>query len=286
MIKSPLRYPGGKSRAVENIARYVPSFEEYREPFAGGASMLLYLKQLFPHKNYWLNDIYEELYFFWKTCQDNVHKVMDNIRNIRDSYDSGKSLHRYLRENMNDFSLFEKACAFFIMNRITFSGTTLSGGFSNSAYQHRFTESSIKRLAFLETVLENVTITNVDYTDIVLQNGKNVFIFLDPPYYSAKQSALYGKNGSLHTFFDHERFANTIKASPHQWLITYDDSPYIRELFSFAHILPWNLKYGMRNTGRKHPDGQNGKELFISNYPLTIPTQTQNIQQTLFNVSV
>ena len=103
--------------------------------------------------------------------------------------------------------------------------------------------------------------------------GSNVFIFLDPPYFTATNSALYGKNGHLHKIFDHARFAETMKNCPHQWLITYDDSPYIRSLFGFAHIQPWDLTYGMRNVG--DTSSQKATELFISNYLLALPTDRQ-----------
>ena len=58
MIKSPLRYPGGKSKAIDQIAEYIPdSFSEYREPFVGGGSVFIYLKQKFPHFKFWINDL-------------------------------------------------------------------------------------------------------------------------------------------------------------------------------------------------------------------------------------
>jgi DNA adenine methylase len=91
-----------------------------------------------------------------------------------------------------------------------------------------------------------------------------VFIFLDLPYYSAKKSALYGKNGNLHKSFDHEKFADTMKTCKHKWLITYDKSELIKDLFSFARITPWELVYEMRNVTKG--SYQKGKELFISNY--------------------
>jgi DNA adenine methylase len=56
-----------------------------------------------------------------------------------------------------------------------------------------------------------------------------------------------------------------MKNCKHKWLITYDDSEYIRDLFSFANIQSWNLTYGMRNITEN--SDQIGKELFISNYP-------------------
>ncbi|MDR2811647.1 MAG: DNA adenine methylase [Endomicrobium sp.] len=79
-------------------------------------------------------------------------------------------------------------------------------------------------------------ITSTDYEKVLATNGDSVFIFFDPPCFSAKKSALYGKNGNLHKGFDHERFANVMKNCKHKWLITYDNSDYIKKLFSFANI--------------------------------------------------
>jgi DNA adenine methylase len=264
MIKSPLRYPGGKSRAVEIIAKLIPAFDEFREPFLGGGSVFVYLKQRYPNKKYWVNDLYSELYKFWAMTQKDVNSLIDKVYEWRNQYPVGKELFQFLNKNISDFNDLEKAAAFFIFNRVTFSGTTLSGGYSEGAFTGRFTESSIKRLNDLAKVINGSIITNYDYEELVKRDGKNVFIFLDPPYYSATKSALYGKNGNLHKSFDHERFAENMKNCNHKWLITYDDSEYIRNLFPFANIIPWNLTYGMRNI--TETSDQTGKELFISNY--------------------
>lgn len=266
MIKSPLRYPGGKSRAVKIIVPLIPEFEEFREPFLGGGSVFVYFKQKYPNKKYWINDIYENLYHFWKQIQQNPNDLIKQIQNWKNDFVNGKELHRYLIDNIDKFGELNKAAAFFVFNRITFSGTSESGGFSNAAFKKRFTQSSIERVKALSNILNHTKITNLDYQEVVKTEGENVFIFLDPPYYSATKSALYGKNGNLHKSFDHERFANVLKKVNHKWLITYDDSEYIRELFSFANIREWNLTYGMRNVNKS--GNQNGKELFISNYPL------------------
>jgi DNA adenine methylase len=264
MIKSPLRYPGGKSRAVETIAKLIPDFDEFREPFLGGGSVFVYVKQRYPNKKYWINDLYSELYKFWEMTQKDVNTLIDKVYEWRKKYPIGKELFQFLNKNLTEFNDLEKAAAFFIFNRITFSGTTLSGGYSEGAFTGRFTESSIKRLNDLSKVINGSIITNYDYEKVVKKEGENVFIFLDPPYYSATKSALYGKNGNLHKSFDHKRFAENMKNCKHKWLITYDDSEYIRNLFSFANVITWNLTYGMRNITEN--SNQTGKELFISNY--------------------
>lgn len=190
-----------------------------------------------------------------------------------------KVLHKYLNDNINNFNSLKKAAAFFVFNRITFSGTTESGGFSNAAFKNRFTLSSIERVILLQKVLPKTIITNTDYQEVVEADGENVFIFLDPPYYSATKSALYGKNGSLHKTFDHKRLADILRNIKHKWLMTYDDSDYIRKIFSFANIISWNLTYGMRNVGKD--SNQIGKEVFISNFVCEMPKE--NIQADLFH---
>ena len=264
MIKSPLRYPGGKSRAVDLIVSLIPDFYEYREPFIGGGSVYIYLKQKYPTKIFWINDIYSELYKFWESAQNNIDLLLKKIQFWRMNFTNGKELHQFLINNMKNFDDIEIASAFFVFNRITFSGTTESGGFSNSAFNHRFTDSSIHRLMEFSKILPDTLITNLDYQDVVEKDGFNVFIYLDPPYYSATKSALYGKNGKLHKQFDHQRFAEVMKKCKHKWIITYDDSDYIKQLFDFAYIKPFNLMYGMRNQTKN--SNQNGQELLISNF--------------------
>jgi DNA adenine methylase len=266
VIKSPLRYPGGKSRAVEAISKLVPSFKEYREPFVGGGSVFVNLKQRLPDRKFWINDIYENLYLFWLKCHETPSELIELIKGYRVRFEDGKDLHKYLLANIDKFNDLEKAAAFFAINRITFSGTSESGGFSRSAFEKRFTISSIERVKHLAKILPITRITNFDYEEVITAPGDDVFIFLDPPYFSATKSSLYGKNGSLHKYFDHRRFSSIMRNVEHKWLITYDDSEYIKDMFSFAYIKAWDLTYGMRNVNKN--SDQTGKELFISNYPI------------------
>ena len=266
MIKSPLRYPGGKSKAIDSISKLIPEFNEFREPFVGGGSVFVYLKQKFPLKTFWINDIYENLYHFWNECKDNPNGLIESILEYREKYSDGKELHKFLLSNIDNFDSLKKAAAFFVFNRITFSGTTESGGFSDAAFHKRFTPSSIERVKSLSKILSGTKVTNFDYEEVISASGKDVFLFLDPPYFSATKSALYGKNGNLHKMFDHVRFADVMKNTKHKWLITYDDSDYIKKLFSFANIKTWDLTYGMRNVNKN--SNQSGKELFICNYEL------------------
>ncbi|MEH2425574.1 MAG: DNA adenine methylase [Nostoc sp.] len=267
MLKSPLRYPGGKSKAINQIVEYLPdSFSEFREPFVGGGSVFIYLRQKFPNLKIWINDLNRELFLFWKLAQSDIAQLVKEIRHIKVKYTDGKLLFAELAKiDVKNLSDLDRAVRFFVLNRITFSGTVESGGFSQEAFHKRFTNSSIERLEKLEDILcENVHITNLDYSHLLKAKGEDVFLFLDPPYFSATKSKLYGKDGDLHTSFEHQRFAQLLQQCHHRWLITYDDSQQIRENFKLANISAWELQYGMNNY--KQIGAAKGKELFITNY--------------------
>lgn len=283
MLKSPLRYPGGKSKAIQKIINYLPeNYSEYREPFVGGGSLFIYLKQKFPHLKIWINDLNQELFLFWKLAQSNVLDLVEAVQNIKTTRTDGRELFEELTQvRIEELSELQRAVRFFVLNRITFSGTVESGGFSQEAFHKRFTDSSIERLGKLAEVLQGVKITNLDYSEVLAAEGKDVFIFLDPPYFIATRSKLYGKDGNLHTSFEHQRFAALVKQCPHQWLITYDDSPIIRQNFTSVNIFEWEMQYGMNNY--KQSGAAKGKELFITNYPVQ-DLKTNQTEEVSFNL--
>ena len=268
MIKSPLRYPGGKSRLVNIISKLAPKdFKEYREPFLGGGSVLLKIMEDYPGRKYIVNDLYYDLFCFWdEVVKDNaglIHKINEIKKEWKDN---GKELYRYLVDNIATMSPIDKAVAFFVLNRITFSGTSLSGGFSKGAFESRFTDSSINRVRLVGEFLngKDLEIMNNDFEPTLSGGDDGVFTFLDPPYYTATDSALYGRKGELHRGFDHERLAKKLKECKHKWLMTYDDCQYVRDLYKDFNIREFELTYGMRNVNK----GANmkGNEIFISNY--------------------
>lgn len=260
MTKSPLRYPGGKSRKLKQILPRIPGgVYEYREPFVGGGSVFLGAKILWPEiQSWWINDLNKDLMAFWFYAQRANDFLCESIYERYRSEVPGQELYNSLKHYSPISRGLAAASRFFILNRITFSGTTESGGFSQQAFNKRFTESSIERIRSLEAALSGIRITDDDYSTLLNREGKNVFIFLDPPYFMAKN--LYGKKGNLHSTFDHKQLAAHLRYNQHRWLLTYDDCPEIRSLYEpFANIAGWDVQYSMNNSKK-------GSELFISNY--------------------
>jgi DNA adenine methylase len=264
---SPLRYPGGKQKAITKIAKILPQkAREYREPFVGGASVYFHARSINFARQYWINDAFVELISFWQTVQDAnaCAELRQELEKLRSGFLSSGQIKKYFREarNLEPEDKYQQALLFFFFNRVTFSGTTRAGGFSSAAGKSRFTASSIDRLTIMPEALHGTKITNLGFEEIIETPGEDVFLFLDPPYYTANR--LYGRGGRLHEF-DHERLAFLLKKSEHRFLITYDDCREIRHLYKWAKIKNWQLQYGMNNCNEKRTS-KIGAELFVSNY--------------------
>ena len=129
IVKSPLRYPGGKSKAIKKILPLIPKdYKEFREPFVGGGSIFLSSMQLLNNNaKYIINDLNYDLYCFWKYAKQDNDRLVDKVIEIKNKFANGKELYNSLKL-LNNMSDFDRAVRFFILNRITFSGTVDSGG--------------------------------------------------------------------------------------------------------------------------------------------------------------
>ena len=136
-LKTPLRYPGGKSRAVPKLLQWLPSREitEYREPFLGGGSMAIEMTRRLPEEvPIWVNDLYEPLYNFWVQLRDNgdyLHSELIKAKNFHPDEDTARELFLKSKENLNDSkrSQEDRAVDFYIINKCSFSGLTESSSF-------------------------------------------------------------------------------------------------------------------------------------------------------------
>ena len=267
---SPLRYPGGKTKAIKYLLNYIPfTFDEFREPMVGGGSFFLNLKKRYPDKKIWINDINTNLIAFWLTLRDRPTFLVDSLLEIKENSKCGKELYKnYKHMNTENMTRFEKAVRFFILNRISYSGLTEYGGYSKLSYEKRFTINSIEKLKNISILLKGVTITSKPYQSLLKTSDSRVFVYLDPPYQNVKSSNLYGQNGKM---FDPIELDSFLKRVNFKWLLTYDESPPITNIYSELnneiHKTVFTVQYGT-NCSKKSEDrkAKKGTELYITNY--------------------
>ncbi len=269
--KTPLRYPGGKSRACVKMDQYIPDlrdFKEYREPFLGGGSVAIHITKKYPHLNVWVNDLYEPLVNFWKTLQDDGHALYKRLQELKSRYPdvvSAKGLFLEAKELVNDDSVspLYRACSFYVINKCSFSGLTESSSFSKQASVSNFSMRGIEKLPGYTEIIQNWKITNGRYQEL-LTDDKSTFTYLDPPYEIG--SNLYGKKGDMHKGFDHDGFATICDRFVGPQLISYNSSQLIKDRFKEYQAGEFDLTYTMRSVGEYMREQKDRKELLLYNY--------------------
>ena len=275
-FKTPLRYPGGKSKAIKTLSQWYPqNISEYREPFIGGGSIAIDITKKHPHIPVWINDLYIPLYNFWIQLRDNgeelSERVIEEKQNTLDAGDSdkiterAKNLFDTYREEIDKYDDFEKAVAFFIMNKCSYSGLTENSTFSPTASNSNFSLVGARKLADFSKLIKYWKITNLDYSEVMNSYATgDAFIFLDPPY--DIKDFLYGKNREMHRSFDHERFAQEVYKCKSKFMITYNLNDRLCELYKDYYLKEWKLRYSMAHRGDKGTDDNVKTELLITNY--------------------
>jgi DNA adenine methylase len=206
-----------------------------------------------------LANAFEEIYFHVRRngqCygdftqgikENNVQTMYANITKKYIDIDNDHIFFDYRNTimNLND-NVFQQSIQYFIINRCSFSGSTLSGGFSEEASIKRFTPSSINKIELLD--FTNIDIYNYDFYDFINNfNNNKAFIFLDPPYYLENKSKLYGNNGDMHENFNHQLLFDLLNTKKN-WLITYNNCEYIRKLYEDYIIIDVNWSYSMNTS--------------------------------------
>jgi len=272
-LKTPLRYPGGKSRACTKLAQHFPDlskYKYYREPFVGGGSVALYVTKLYPHLDIWVNDLYEPLYNFWKELQYSGQDIQDALWSIKNHYpdrDSARELFKESKEKVNaeEQSNFNRAVSFYVINKCSFSGLGESSSFSPQASESNFSFRGIEKLAEYGKLIENWNITKYDWQDLVSDDvDHNNFIYLDPPY-DIKDN-LYGRKGEMHKLFNHDHFAKWCDDHTAHQMISYNSSQLIRDRFKNWNVAEFDHTYTMRSVGVYMSEQQQRKELLLLNY--------------------
>ena len=274
-LKTPLRYPGGKSRACIKLEKFIPDlrdYTDYHEPFLGGGSVAIHITKKYPHLNVWVNDLYEPLYNFWRVLQDSGAELAERIGELKSQHpepESAKDLFLNTKEIVNDHteSNLSRAVAFYIVNKCSFSGLTESSSFSQQASISNFSVRGIEKLPGYSQIIKDWKITNKSYEEL-LTDSKDVFTYLDPPY-DIKDN-LYGKKGSMHNGFNHDDFAADCDRFIGPQLISYNSSQLVKNRFQGWRAGEFDLTYTMRSIGEYMREQKDRKELVLMNYEKTV----------------
>lgn len=281
-IITPLRWTGGKTRVINKIKdRFPEQWNTFYEPFVGGGSIFLYLKQLYPDRKFVINDLNLKVSNLWYWLKTDPTQLSDICLSFSESSDRNEKTGRELFEkcinelysNPFEFTI-QNAALFWVLNKIQYSGSE-KARFSPAAYgcgaylgKGAFSDSNAKKLKEIGDIINNggeVEVESIDYELSISPATKDDFIFLDPPYkLDVSKSNLYGKTGELHKVFDHTRFAKVMNNSNSRFMITYDTN--VDHLNNFNSNLSFETFDHKYTTVWEKGKAVETKELIIRNY--------------------
>ncbi len=237
--KSPLRYPGGKSRAVTKLYEYVPSGTKTMcSPFFGGGSFEIFCAQ--KGIRVYGYDNFQPLVDFWYWLITDPKKLSDEVEQYR-PLKPRKKFYELQEKHLTIKDSFQRAVMFYVLNRTSFSGSTLSGGMATGGLDDnpRFTKSSVDRIRHFK--IDNLSVEFVDFSESISKHRKDL-LYLDPPYLITQK--LYGVKGDLHKNFDHHALIDILKGR-NKWILSYNNSKEVRKMYEGYTIHEPSWAYGM-----------------------------------------
>ena len=257
----PFRYPGGKHYAIDLLRPFweaVPH-DEYREPFAGGATVFFNKP---PVKFNWLNDLDHELMIAYRIMSDPVQRAQ--LIGLVSAEVASK-------ERWKEMFLFqprtalEVAYKYFYLNRTSFSGKLVSPAWGYRPKRSLPPERWHERINPCGEKLENVTTTTGDFTEVISAPAreKSVLMYVDPPYFAPPKKKHYRNGFELE---DHQRLSNRLRETNHKFFLTYDDVDEVRQLYHWAYIYQAKFFYRVDNSNVQNGSRRIGFELIITNF--------------------
>jgi len=303
---SPLRYAGGKSKAIGLILSNLPNLKTKKivSPFFGGGSFEICLSQELGIEikgydvfgllvNFWnvlinnKDEFIEQLKQFEITEQEftyNRHVLLnywDKIKPLDLVYNTKKKI--ILKEE--DLTLLDnnkilQAVYYYYNMTLSYGPMFLGWPSSNEINKNKF-ERRIKSLEKIN--LKNLSIECKDFEEVIILH-KNDFLFLDPPYYLESDSKMFKAmypncNFAIHhNHFNHKKLAELLKSHKGGFLLTYNNCSAVREMYSdYKFEFPeWQYTYGQGETrigkNRKNTEEETNKkkshEIFIIKWPV------------------
>jgi len=255
-VRTPLRYPGGKSVLTGFFASLITRCDKkittYIEPYAGGAGAAISLLENGIVEKIVINDFDTAVCCFWKSLIINTDKLIKKIEKTEISIDEWKN-QREIYKKMNPGNTVELGFSFFYLNRTNRSGIAtggvIGGLLQDGSYKldARFNkETLINKIKAIAKLKKQITVLNLDGSAVFMKYAKksNCFIYLDPPYV-AQGKKLYFNSFSEK---EHEKLSSAVKTkSQTNWIMTYDENDLIKKLYSEMPIYRYVLNYSAQN---------------------------------------
>lgn len=266
LLTPGLKLIGGKNKSKDLLYQKMPKHEIYIEPFLGSGAVLIGKPKANAEMAYDLNP---HVINFYKVLQDNPEKFWGCLQ--LSMFDFSEDKFQFHKRMLGHITTPPhcQAVDFYIVTKFSMNGIVRFNkkGECNSSFCGTVKGRGIYTREWFDAVRERIKDVNFyvqDYKEtlkVASNFGTEAFCFLDSPYESVRTVYLadYWKQDR---FIEYAEAVDTLKCN---WLMTINDTPFIRDLFKGYNIIPHELFYSCSQTN----EGRGmKKELLIANYDL------------------
>jgi DNA adenine methylase len=230
---SPLRFPGGKTRACTKFLKYLPEYlETICSPFFGGGSFEIYCLRncgvaIFGY------DFFEPIVTFWNCLIEDAERLATVVSKYLPVV-TKEQFYQVQNTFLQIEDRWDRSGATYVLNRTSFSGSMGSGGFSplENGKNGRFNESNVAFLSNFRVPEGMLSVKQLSFEKSIVRHPQS-FVYADPPY--LVESKLYGRSGDLHDI-NHNLLSDLLR-SRDNWMLSYNDCPEVRRLYEGFHIV-------------------------------------------------
>lgn len=232
-IPSLIKWTGSKRKQASLIAKEIPPYEKYFEPFLGGGALLY----LFAHKGAVASDIYKPLIDLWKLIQTEPQSVISDYENkwkiLDDEYKQLQAnnvknvdgLPKIFYECRNRFNQTQNPLDLNFIMRTCVNGIVRfnsQGEFNNSFHLSRQgmkPEQFAKNVSLWNNKIQGVEFKCQDYEETLSEAKKGDFVYFDPPY--ANSHNRYSKDLDIEKFY---LSLENLNRREIKWALSFDGS--------------------------------------------------------------
>jgi DNA adenine methylase len=283
-MKTPIRYAGGKSRAIKIISPYLDNETKIVSPFMGGGSLEVnWASKGIEVIGY---DLFDALVNFWNVLLNNNTELVNKLKTISPTPQEYARIKEILMKWENTQDMLKEwktdhykrdevitlddvtAAAYYYFNHNTSYGPGYLGWGSSVYLKQEKWDGMIKNI-------ENFNVPSLSVRqgsfESVLPNHIEDTLYLDPPYYLEKDkdnkmfTGIYPmRNIPIHhDWFNHETLRDLLYNHKGKFVLSYNNCETIREYYKdFEQVFPtWNYSMGNGETRI----GKNREEAGITN---------------------
>lgn len=256
MIKSPVKWAGGKTRVMPQLLKHLPKADCLIEPFVGSGTVFMNTE----YRRYVLCDSNRALINFFLRLRDDTDRLIASARgmftrgNNEETYYSERAFFNSLNREEEDYSSVIRAALFLYLNRHCFNGLyreNQEGDFNVPFGRYKspyFPEAEMRLFAEKARDTHALFLCNDFRSSIpyIAKNRQDSVIYCDPPYIPASKTANFTAYGKPFTLDDHRVLVSTLLDAHHQHgtrsVISNSDTPETREIYSAFNLHAFSVR--------------------------------------------